>query len=652
MLTSSATLASAAVREQRLPLPVHVRWGAGVFNYSGYAALCRSVILDLNRAGVPVEVQSFDQEGAERDRFVESLAGSERWKRLLRQRVEQGVYLCCHTPAPWDGGDSFFGRRRQNPGFHAYVGLTMFESDRLPHGWAAACDSMDEIWVPSEFNRETFARGGVEPSKLHVLPVGIDTSAYDPDRIAPFEIPGRRSFCFLSVFQWTRRKGWDVLLDAYARAFTNADDVSLVIRASLPGASAAPPIREQIARHFERLGIAPSRAPHVIVLDRPMPDGSMPSLYRAADAFVLPTRGEGWGLPFMEAMASGLPTIATRWSAHLDFMHDRNSYLIDIDGLVPVERAQTIENPFYGADHKWASPSVADTARLLRHVFDNRAEAREVGRRARSEIRSRWTPARTAEWIGERVEARIRANPQRIDRMRSLERAREAQARGLTTEAMRRYQEAATVGGRWLLAAYNLASLCREVGDSRRARDLFAEIASKSGSVALRSGARFHLAWLALDEGRLDEAQPLLEACLAEAPEHQRAAALRWLVLGRAAEVAGRLDEAVGLYERAHETSPEWDRAAYNFGSALKRAGRKDQARILFSQVMRTSAVSQLRAAAHFHTAELIDETGDRQSAAGHLESCLIENPGHVRAAELLAAWTGEPAAAGAATKS
>lgn len=39
----------------------------------------------------------------------------------------------------------------------------------------------------------------------------------------------------------------------------------------------------------------------------------MPSLYKSADCFVLPTHGEGWGLPTMEAMAMGLPTITTNW---------------------------------------------------------------------------------------------------------------------------------------------------------------------------------------------------------------------------------------------------------------------------------------------------------------------------------------------------
>jgi glycosyltransferase involved in cell wall biosynthesis len=53
--------------------------------------------------------------------------------------------------------------------------------------------------------------------------------------------------------------------------------------------------------------------------------------YRAADAYVSPARGEGWGRPFMEAMACGKPVIGANWSGNAAFMTPDNSYLIDYD---------------------------------------------------------------------------------------------------------------------------------------------------------------------------------------------------------------------------------------------------------------------------------------------------------------------------------
>ncbi|MCG3210039.1 MAG: D-inositol-3-phosphate glycosyltransferase [Anaerolineae bacterium] len=377
-----------------------ITWAEGIFTFSGYSFLSRQTITGLHRQGVPVAAQPF----AADERFVDQLTPSERayWEKLIESKQPGGLYICFHPPVLWDGTDVFAFYRQQNPDQKGYVGLTMFETDRLPAGWAKACNGMDEVWVPTTFNRDTFARAGVDPAKLRVVPFGLDTTIYNPRAVQPLSVPGKKGFTFLSVFQWNKRKGWDVLLKAYLQAFTAADDVCLVIRA-YPDRVKEPPIRQRIDEYVRQLGYNPANIPPIIWLDQFINEKDMPALYAAADAFVLPTRGEGWGIPFMEAMAMGLPTIATRWSAHLDFMSDDNSFLIDIDGLAAVDADQTFENPFYTPDQQWAEPSVAHTAAQMRYVFDHQAEARSVGARARAHITANWSPQRTVDWVMERV---------------------------------------------------------------------------------------------------------------------------------------------------------------------------------------------------------------------------------------------------------
>lgn len=380
--------------------PIH--WHANLFDFSGYARLGRDAILALDRAG---ERQSVEAVGGSPKFLAQMNADPEAaafWRGLQQTRRADGAFVCFGVPALWNGGDWFGHHRAANPGHSRYAGICMFETDRLPSGWAAACNGMDEVWVPSEFNRETFTRAGVAPDKLHVIPFGIDASAYDPETVQPLDIPDRRGFTFLSVFQWSERKGWDVLLKAYLRAFSAQDDVCLVLR-TYPDREDATPIRNRVDRFVRECGYDPKESPTIVILDEFIAEDAMPSLYRAADAFVLPTRGEGWGIPYMEAMASGLPVIATRWSAHLDFMNDKNSYLIDVDGLAPLNPAIARENPFYTPDQRWAEPSVSHTARLMRQVFERRDEARTKGARARRDILENWPMERTARWIAERV---------------------------------------------------------------------------------------------------------------------------------------------------------------------------------------------------------------------------------------------------------
>ena len=113
-------------------------------------------------------------------------------------------------------------------------------------------------------------------------------------------------------------------------------------------------------------------------MDKHISDEELRQFYRAADAFVLPSRGEGWGRlkldlpssstlnltsryltpkppnllnppnlfslydprgsrPHVEAMAMGLPIIATNWSASTEYMTPDNSYPLEIEGLTEIK---------------------------------------------------------------------------------------------------------------------------------------------------------------------------------------------------------------------------------------------------------------------------------------------------------------------------
>lgn len=424
MVRHDATVLSESNRSMPTTAEPRIKWSASAFNYSGYARVTRELLPALSERGVDIELEATGSD----QRFLEDLRRDaplvEYWNRLLRTRHDGGAAFMFHPPASWDGYPYFETFRRRHRRHQACVGVTMFETDSLPKGWANAMRRMDEIWVPSRFNRETFVRGGLREDLIRVLPLGIDAAPY-AGKQAPYPIPGRAGFVFLSVFQWSARKGPDVLIRAFARAFQAHEDVCLVIRA-YPSHKKEPPIRERVRRELEASGVPAALWPRILLIDEFVADERMPSLYAAADAYVLPTRGEGWGLPFMEAMASGLPTIATRWSAHLDFMNDDNSYLVDIDGLVPVTNAQVTEDPYYGDGQRWAEPSIEHTAAQMRRVFEHRAEARAKAARGRDEVANRWTRQASAD-------AFLELHDDLMARLEAGERAEEAPAAARST---------------------------------------------------------------------------------------------------------------------------------------------------------------------------------------------------------------------------
>lgn len=282
------------------------------------------------------------------------------------------------------------------------VGLTMLEVDGLPATWARLCNRTTEVWVPSTFNVDTFSSSGVKREKLRVMPLGVNSRLFCPDG-PTLDVPGRRKFMFLSVAEWVPRKGFDLLIEAFVREFREVRDVCLAIKAHSNGPDYDPGgarIKAQIQDILER--VSAGRAPPVLLIPQVIPPGDMPALYRSANCFVLPTRGEGWNLPALEALSCGLPVITTSWSGHLDFLDEGNSFLIRVDGLEPVPR-HALRNAGVYAGYRWACPSLEHLQYLMRWVYEHQAEAAGRARRARPALERNLT----WEACARRIEARL-----------------------------------------------------------------------------------------------------------------------------------------------------------------------------------------------------------------------------------------------------
>ena len=347
-------------------------WQSEVGSTSGYAVSSRELLLQLDELGVNVRLAYiYGTDWMDVDRDDHRLAAMRQRPKYLR--LPQVVY----APAELFSKNS--GRYR--------VGYTMLEVDGIPSEWVEMCNGMDEVWVPTTFNAATFRASGVT-SPLHVMPLGVNPDYFNT-RITGYRASAR--FTFLSVFEWGERKAPDLLLDAYSRAFSRADDVLLVLKVSNldPGVD----VHAQVAS----AGLPADGPPVVLLHNQDLPAHQMGSLYRSADCFVLATRGEGWGMPILEAMACGLPVIATGWGGQMDFYSEQNGYPVDF-ALVPA-RAKC---PYYRG-FRWAEPNVDHLAARMRCAYENPDEARAIGARASEDALERWTWRRAALRIRDRV---------------------------------------------------------------------------------------------------------------------------------------------------------------------------------------------------------------------------------------------------------
>ncbi len=367
---------------------VPLLWESPIFNTSGYASEGRTHIEALRP--FPYALNLVLREPSPRSdlysdtftRYAYGLAGNEHASPVVHVQFVPGHHFVA-------------------PKAPISIGRTMFETDRIPEDWVYKCNQLSEIWTPSHFNSETFIASGVVADKVRVIPSPLDFDFYSPrsgKEAFRKANPELRRFVFLSIFDWNFRKGWDVLLRAFAEEFHPAEGVSLLLKVSRLLRS--DPVAE-IRRHLRSLGRDVNDIANIQVINSFLSETQMRELYVGSDAFVLPTRGEGWCRPYMEAMAMGLPTIGTRWGGNMEFMDDQNSFLIDIDGLETVN--EEMEYTFYRG-HRWARPSVSATRRQMRHVYENYRDAKSLTESARQDLVKKYSPAVIAEQMHRRIQ--------------------------------------------------------------------------------------------------------------------------------------------------------------------------------------------------------------------------------------------------------
>src|SRR5947209_7806502 len=271
-----------------------------------------------------------------------------------------------------------------------------WEFGAVPRDWVEQIEeNVDELWVPSAAVRAMYVGSGVDAERVHVIPNGYSPELFGPEGRA-LEMPGA-GVRFLFVGGFVPRKGPDVLLDAYARAFAGREDVTLVVKDF--GAAG---VYRGGDRSVLEAWVAEARLPRVVHLTDELSGADVAALYRACDVLVHPYRGEGFAMPVLEAMASGLPVIVTAGGPTDEFVPEAAAWRIASSRAhFPEERIDTL--------HTHGRPWVLEPDRdhLVALLREAAADADARGRKGAAGTRA----ARPLTWsaVGARYRARIDA---------------------------------------------------------------------------------------------------------------------------------------------------------------------------------------------------------------------------------------------------
>jgi glycosyltransferase involved in cell wall biosynthesis len=371
---------------------VPVRWEGAFFTYHSLAHVNRQLCLEIQRGGqvdlsiLPTESVSF---GVAESPYA-ALGGAVHFP-----LVKAAVHVRHQWPPVFDP-----------PVQGAWVMIQPWEFGGIPSEWVEPMrDQLDEIWVPSTWVRDCYVASGIPADRVLVVPNGVDTEVFRPEG-GRYPLATGKSFKFLFLGGTILRKGIDLLLAAYLRAFRAADDVCLVIK----GQGGEIYQGSELSGMLERIRQEDPQAPEIEYIVESIDEGRVADLYRACDVFVMPYRGEGFGLPIAEAMASGLPVIVTARGAADDFVKEEWAWLIPsertslkmVDGYHPSQAGFWLEEP-----------DLAVLAGHLRHAFEHPGEGRTKGRNARAFATANLGWQGPAALVAERLRALASVRPRR-----------------------------------------------------------------------------------------------------------------------------------------------------------------------------------------------------------------------------------------------
>lgn len=272
-----------------------------------------------------------------------------------------------------------------------WITIQPWEFGAIPINWVSLFnEKVDEVWVPSNYVKNIYSSGGVVEDKVHLVPNGYDQNIFSKKEST------RKSskYKFLYVGGSIGRKGIDLLLKSFCEEFGSNESVELVIKDfGTSQTYSGNNYKDQILK-------LKLQYKNIIYIEKKLTEDEMANLYNDADCLVHPYRGEGFGMPILEAMACGLPVIVTEGGASDDFVLDGLGYKIRSKKISIGDNVSGIKL----AENGWLlEPDIIDLKQKMRMVLENREEARLIGHAASEYVKVNYTWAE----VGKKVKLRI-----------------------------------------------------------------------------------------------------------------------------------------------------------------------------------------------------------------------------------------------------
>lgn len=256
------------------------------------------------------------------------------------------------------------------------VAILAYETTSLGRTiWPERLGIMDEVWATNKLTK-TACENSKITKPIKIIGEPVDTSKFGK-KYADMQAPTtfESTFKFYFIGEYIPRKNLDALVIAFHTEFDLEDDVALIIKTNKTLTSPQETQNQVMGmcntikaslRMYDNLNMY---KPEVLVTDY-LSESQMCSLHQMCDCFVMPSMGEGFCMPAMDALGFGNPVIAGAF-AGMDYINDTNGWLVN-SYKTPVVNGQAPLTDLYTGHENQENIDILDLRKQMRLAFESR----------------------------------------------------------------------------------------------------------------------------------------------------------------------------------------------------------------------------------------------------------------------------------------
>jgi len=246
----------------------------------------------------------------------------------------------------------------ESVGRGSLVALPFFELATLSQRQIDSIKHVDHVISPSSWGRDVILHS-IPTASVSVIEMGVDRSIFYDTADS-----SKSKYIFFTCGKWEKRKGHDLLIDAFKLAFEDSDNVELWLMCDNPFLS-----KEETAFWHAQCDDSKIR-----ILPRVETQVEVANIMRSASCGVFPSRGEGWNMELLEMMSCGKPVICSAYSAHLQYANTKNAHFLSVKDL-----EAAFDNKWFFGQGEWACLDLDELIEKLRYMYTNNVRRNPEG---------------------------------------------------------------------------------------------------------------------------------------------------------------------------------------------------------------------------------------------------------------------------------